>query len=57
MVLATVTFARFQKLCELLGAVEHAGANSKESNPPGFAGAEQSNAGNAQTLRCLFLGK
>jgi len=52
-----VALTTLKKLCELLGAVQDAGPNSKESNTPGFTGAKEGYAGYAQTLGCLFLGK
>jgi len=52
-----VALATFEELGELLRAVEYARPDAKETDAPGFTGAKECYAGDAQTLGCLFLGK
>jgi len=55
--LGPVSLARIQEVSQMLRTVEHAGADAKESDPPGFTGSKEGDAGHAQTLGCLFLRK
>lgn len=52
-----VALTTLEELSELLGAVQDAGPDPKETDTSGFTRAEESDAGHAQTLGCLFLRK
>ena len=55
--LMPVALTILEELGELLGAVQDSSPYAKESDASGFTGSEESDAGDAQTLGCLFLGK
>ena len=42
-----VAFAVVQELSQMLGAVENSGADSEESDAPGFTGAKKGDASDA----------
>jgi hypothetical protein len=43
----SVALTTIEELGELVGAVEHSGADAEESDAPGFTGAKKGDAGNA----------
>ena len=52
-----VALTTVEELSELLGALEYAGPDAKETDAPGFTGSKEGYAGNVQTLGYLFLRK
>ena len=45
--LGPVSLASIQEVGQVLGAVEHAGPDAKETDAPGFTGSKKGYAGNA----------